>query len=239
MKLLIPSLALVLGLSIVSTEAATLISTHDTFVRRGDTNGSGDNTTNFNDQNLRVKFSADNSNANRISFIRFDISTIGFTATSSTLTLTAVDGTMADRIIRVYGIPTTNADRLFSETTLTFNNSASTVFDDTSAPRNNINPSVLTDLGTFNALNDLTLGKINFSTAALNTYINTLRTGSFNDASFVLVMETANTVGNPAFEDREGGASVAPTLTVIPEPSSLALLFAAGVTLIATRRRRR
>ncbi len=235
----------ILAASALSAHAATIFATEDTYVRRGDSDGSGDNIQNFDGETdgsgnswLRVKYSNDNSNANRITYLGFDTSTITNTVTTASLDLSVLES--ADRVIRVYGIPNadaTNTDEFFDASSLTFNTADSLFFTDSSSPMNNVSGGEnLVDLGTFNALNDVSAGKISFTSAA---FIAFLDADTNNRVSFLLASETQNTAGTPAFyASEQAGTDFDPQInfTQVPEPSALILFAFSGAALLRRRR---
>ncbi len=237
-----------LAASALSAHAATIFATEDTYVRRGDTNGtggSGDNVRNFDgdddgsgNERLRVKYSSDNSNANRITYLGFSTATITNTVSSATLDLSVI--LTADRVIRVYGIPdadATNTDEFFAASSLTFNSADSLIFNDASSPQNNVDTAEnLVDLGTFNALGDVSSGKISFTSAALIAFLND---DTNSRVSFILASETQNTGDSPEFfASEQAGTDFDPQInfTQVPEPSTLVLFSLSGLALFRRRR---
>lgn len=175
---------------------------------------------------------ANNKNKNALGFIRFDVSAFSGSVTNSYLTLELLDDFAAD--FDVYGIPDGVGDENFIETSLTFNNSSHTTTDTGIGTTGSLDPTGLSFLGSFSTS---VSGPVEFNpgTSALNDYLNADSNGL---ATFLIHRTTVD--GNPRqyFASRDATTGQ-PQLTVIPEPSSLALMAGAMVLAVGLLRRRK
>lgn len=217
-----------------SQAAVIYEATGDTYVQQGNADTALGST-----DSARVRMKNTNTETTeRLTFLKFDMSTLT-DPTGAILTLDSISSPSGTFDFRVYGIDDGQGDEDFNELTLTFNNSNHTKasvglgsadptddgFDEDSA---------VSLLGTVSVTDG---DDMVFSGPALETFLtDTVINGANSLASFIIVRDTVDGSVTHSFSSKEGVGS-APTITVIPEPASLALVIS-GAALMVCRRRR-
>ena len=211
----------------------------DTFYRRNEKD------TNYgSNQTIATKYDGTGQNSSRVGMIRFDIGALSGTSANSSFSIYLdsmdlqyeVDG---NHQFRVYGINDGNYDDLFNENTLTFTTSQSNGGVAEWDGWNKINLVSVTYLDTLSLESGDMGTMVSFSNSALDNFINADTNGT---VSFVIQREE-NNASVDQFRSSEGADTVsapttAPTLTVVPEPSSLVLLLGGMLAAILLIRRR-
>lgn len=230
----------------ITGNAAIMITTADgngadTFVRDGNA------TTNFGaDQTFVVK-NAGSAGTNRVGLLKFDLSTLTFAPTSTTLNLFLTNfptnsGDPTSISYSVFGINEPNGQENFIEgdggtntgTTGEITYNISTAAGISNTGDNTFNEASGTNLGSFSLTNANVGSELTFSSAALNTFI----TDDTNGIATFAIVAINTSSGTTAFASKETTVNgrTAPALTFVPEPTSMSL-FLLGAGLLLVRRR--
>jgi hypothetical protein len=205
--------------------ADIIVASHDLVIRRGPTKESSTS-----GANLHAKASTNNS-TDRVVLLRFDSANFGANTSAATFLLNANPDTVTQFQgtfnYRVWGVNDGDPqDEVFTEAGYNPGD-ANTVYDGSA---NLIDTTQLTNLGDVNSIS--AGDNFNFSSAALTSFIQADTNGTV-----ALLVERLSLGGNSTFYSREN--QTAPPrldITVVPEPTSLALL-GLGSLLVARRRR--
>ena len=221
-KTLLATLGTALTLSAVPASAATVLtSSGDTYIR------SNQATTNFGSDAFMV--ANDNNSFVRMAVFSFDLSSVAVgSLTSAKLELDDVIGN-ASQTYEIWGL--LDAHETFNESTLTWNSAGfvdgtdNTTVDASKAYGGALLGTFSNSQNTVNTAFDVTSGN----------FLDFLNASGDNDVTFVIV-DPNNGTGGSGWATKEATGDLVPTLTVVPEPGSLALLGLGGL-LIARRRR--
>lgn len=213
--------------AIASTaSAATLDAVADNFI------SAANQTTNYGDSTSMNVLNSNGITKDRIAFIRFDLSGYtGGTVTSSSLIVQPFDGPTSAEF-EVYGIQDLGADENFNEMTQTFANSP---YGDTTQD-GSLDKTGLELLGSFDVTSADFGTDVTISSASLTAFLN----NDTNDiATFVLFWTNSTDPGNFNKFYTSEAASGSPRLTIVPEPSSMALIGLGLFGMVSRARRRR
>lgn len=179
-----------------------------------------------------------NYNKDRVGYFRFDMSAYtGGTISGATFTITPFEQFgSTSQTFQIYGISNGGASENFDENTLNWTNSGY-AYSSGQGLSDSANFGDLVLLGELTGITDADLGDpVDFSSANLDSFLNN---DNNNISSFIVY----NTNGDGAFNgfaSKENSSLSGATLTIVPEPSSVALLLG-GTALVALglKRRRR
>lgn len=233
------------SLAITSSPAVDIGVSHDTWVRE-DSPDSNRNADGF--INARTDIDADD---NDVIFLRFPTAALSGDALSATLTLywQRDDGSTANTL-SLWGLNDgTAGETLWDETTITYNTAVGLIPDGMdptaeTAAAHDANDVRDLDIANLTLLVDeqpygpqVLNAPYSFSSAALATFINADSNG---ELTFLITRGTLGTSGNQARfwqKEADGGIGAVLGVTLVPEPSALAL-FGLGGLAYAFRRRR-
>jgi hypothetical protein len=231
-------------LATAAAQAVMIVASDDTWVREDQP----DDNRNGNDQvNARTDTDADD---NDVILLKFSTASLTTPVTGASVNLYwQRNDSGTSNSLKLYGLNETDPDEAtWDETTVTYNNAPGLIAD-------GMNPTVesgamasddnIQDLDTANltllvplqpygpqVLNEV----YSFSSAALDAFINADTNG---EVSF-LILRSLGTSGNQArfWPKEQNNGDTAPFLSVIPEPTSLALVSLAAMGLAVALRRR-
>lgn len=234
-KLLVPAL---LGLLGPSASGALALLTDDTFVDSGfptSVRNSADP--------VRIRVRSDASNT-RKSFLRFDTSSVIYTGNAIggvTLTLTLANNAAAGNInnsVQLWGITDlAQGDNPgnWSESTLTWSNSATRVQNDTSSATNLLSPGAIKLGNALDVSGGYTSGtKMTFESSELLQF---LRNNTNGLVTFGLTYTTGGTNSSVDYFTKTTPASAA-QLSIVPETSGSLVGILIGCGLLSNRRRK-
>jgi hypothetical protein len=232
-KILLAAVVLVLfwGISAQAVTVTTADSNGaDTFLSNDSQSGGGPDVVHGAENSLAIR--RYDGTRQKIGYIRFDLTGITGDLTGATLSFN-VTSSNRTRVWGIYGL-FDGPDDLWNEAMISYSNAPGMVAAAIGSYA--INADKLQKLGTINIVNAPAIYISNTTDLNLDSFI-------INDKNkrltFAVIPETTDSTASWYVTSKEGGAALAPVLTLpyaIPEPVTIAMLGLGGLTLLRRRR---